>query len=123
MLAAAESVLGWRDDRRWLGREADRRISEEGHSLGWGGAAIQRHRRAGGELPDRCFLAYASRKGYARAIQMIARALDAGVPCGWVLVLGLALDQIFAWSIWRRMRQAVAKACHWQAHGLCWVRK
>ncbi len=31
---------------------------------------------------------------------------------------GLALDHIFAWSVWRRMHQAVAKACHWQAHGL-----
>ena len=40
-----------------------------------------------------------------------------------LLVLGIALDQIFAWSIWRRMHQAVAKACHWQAHGLCWVWK
>jgi SRSO17 transposase len=40
-----------------------------------------------------------------------------------LLVLGIALDQIFAWSIWRRMHQAVAKACHWQAHGLCWVGK
>ena len=40
-----------------------------------------------------------------------------------LLVLGIALDAIFAWSIWRRMHQAVAKACHWQARGLCWIWK
>jgi SRSO17 transposase len=40
-----------------------------------------------------------------------------------LLVLGIALEAIFAWSIWRRMHQAVAKACHWQARGLCWVCK
>jgi SRSO17 transposase len=40
-----------------------------------------------------------------------------------LLVMGIALDAIFAWSIWRRMHQAVAKACHWQARGLCWVWK
>jgi SRSO17 transposase len=38
-----------------------------------------------------------------------------------LLMLGIALDAIFAWSLWRRMHQAVAKACHWQARGLCWV--
>jgi SRSO17 transposase len=36
-----------------------------------------------------------------------------------LLVAGLALDSIFAWSFWRRMHQAVAKLCHWQARGLC----
>jgi SRSO17 transposase len=38
-----------------------------------------------------------------------------------LLVLGIELNHIFAWSIWRRMHQAVAKACHWQARGLCWI--
>lgn len=38
-----------------------------------------------------------------------------------LLMLGIALDQIFAWSFWRRMHQAVAKTCHWQARGLCFV--
>jgi hypothetical protein len=38
-----------------------------------------------------------------------------------LLSMGIALEHIFAWSIWRRMHQAVAKACQWQAHGLCWV--
>jgi SRSO17 transposase len=36
-----------------------------------------------------------------------------------LLVLGIALDQIFAWSFWRRMHQAVAKVCHWKARSLC----
>jgi hypothetical protein len=36
-----------------------------------------------------------------------------------LLMAGLALDAIFAWSFWRRMHQAVAKSCHWQARGLC----
>jgi SRSO17 transposase len=36
-----------------------------------------------------------------------------------LLVAGIALDSIFAWSFWRRMHQAVAKLCHWQARGLC----
>jgi SRSO17 transposase len=36
-----------------------------------------------------------------------------------LLVAGLALDSIFAWSFWRRMHQAVAKLCHWQGRGLC----
>ena len=36
-----------------------------------------------------------------------------------LLMAGLALDSIFAWSFWRRMHQAVAKLCHWQARGLC----
>jgi SRSO17 transposase len=36
-----------------------------------------------------------------------------------LLVAGLALDAIFAWSFWRRMHQAVAKLCHWKARGLC----
>jgi SRSO17 transposase len=36
-----------------------------------------------------------------------------------LLMLGITLGQIFAWSFWRRMHQAVAKACHWQARGLC----
>ena len=36
-----------------------------------------------------------------------------------LLKAGLALEPIFAWSVWRRMRQAVAKLCHWKARGLC----
>ena len=40
-----------------------------------------------------------------------------------LLVLGITLDAIFAWSLWRRMHQAIAKACHWQARRLCWVWK
>jgi SRSO17 transposase len=36
-----------------------------------------------------------------------------------LLMPGLALDAIFAWSFWRRVHQAVAKVCHWQARGLC----
>jgi SRSO17 transposase len=36
-----------------------------------------------------------------------------------LLVAGIALDSIFAWSFWRRMHQAVAKLCHRQARGLC----
>jgi hypothetical protein len=36
-----------------------------------------------------------------------------------LLVAGIALDHIFAWSFWRRMHQAVAKACHWKRRGLC----
>lgn len=36
-----------------------------------------------------------------------------------LLVAGLALDAIFAWSLWRRMHQAIARLCHWQARGLC----
>jgi hypothetical protein len=36
-----------------------------------------------------------------------------------LLVAGLALDAIFAWSCWRRLHQAVAKLCHWQGRGLC----
>jgi hypothetical protein len=27
---------------------------------------------------------------------------------------GLCLDFILSWSLWRRVHQAVAKACHWQ---------
>jgi hypothetical protein len=27
---------------------------------------------------------------------------------------GVALEHLFAWSLWRRVHQAVAKACHWQ---------
>ena len=36
-----------------------------------------------------------------------------------LLVAGRALDEIFAWSFWRRMHQAVAKACQWKRRGLC----
>jgi hypothetical protein len=36
-----------------------------------------------------------------------------------LLVLGIALDQIFAWSFWRRTHQGVAKLCHWKGRGLC----
>jgi SRSO17 transposase len=36
-----------------------------------------------------------------------------------LLTVGLALDAIFAWSVWRRMHQAVAKLCHWKARGFC----
>ena len=36
-----------------------------------------------------------------------------------VLVVGLALEPIFAWSVWRRIHQAVAKLCHWKARSLC----
>jgi SRSO17 transposase len=36
-----------------------------------------------------------------------------------LLVVGLALDAIFAWSVWRRIHQAVARLCHWKARGLC----
>ncbi len=36
-----------------------------------------------------------------------------------LLMLGIALEQVFAWSFWRRMHQAVAKACHWQGRRLC----
>jgi SRSO17 transposase len=36
-----------------------------------------------------------------------------------LLVAGLALDPIFAWSLWRRMHQTVAKLCHWQGRSLC----
>jgi SRSO17 transposase len=36
-----------------------------------------------------------------------------------LLMAGLALDAIFAWSVWRRMHQAVAKLCHWKARGFC----
>jgi hypothetical protein len=36
-----------------------------------------------------------------------------------LLVAGIALDSIFAWSFWRRMNQAVAKGCHWEGWGLC----
>ena len=36
-----------------------------------------------------------------------------------LLVAGLAFDAIFAWSLWRRMHQAIARLCHWQARGLC----
>jgi SRSO17 transposase len=38
-----------------------------------------------------------------------------------LVMMGISLEHIFAWSVWRRMHQAVAKACHWQARGLCWV--
>jgi hypothetical protein len=27
---------------------------------------------------------------------------------------GVALEHLFAWSLWRRIHQAVAKACHWR---------
>jgi SRSO17 transposase len=37
----------------------------------------------------------------------------------FLLVVGLALEPIFAWSVWRRVHQAVAKLCHWKARGLC----
>jgi hypothetical protein len=30
------------------------------------------------------------------------------------LTVGLALDHILHWSLWRRIHQAVAKACHWK---------
>jgi SRSO17 transposase len=36
-----------------------------------------------------------------------------------LLVVGLALEPIFAWSVWRRIHQAVAKLCHWKARSLC----
>jgi SRSO17 transposase len=36
-----------------------------------------------------------------------------------LLVMGIALDHIFAWSFWRRVHQAVAKTCHWKQRGLC----
>jgi SRSO17 transposase len=36
-----------------------------------------------------------------------------------LLTVGLALEPIFAWSVWRRMHQAVARLCHWKARGLC----
>jgi SRSO17 transposase len=36
-----------------------------------------------------------------------------------MLVAGTALAHIFAWSFWRRMHQAVAKACHWKTRGFC----
>ena len=32
------------------------------------------------------------------------------------LSAGLCLDLILSWSIWRRVHQAVAKACHWKRH-------
>jgi SRSO17 transposase len=36
-----------------------------------------------------------------------------------LLRVEIALEHIFAWSFWRRMHQAVAKACHWKGCGLC----
>jgi hypothetical protein len=27
---------------------------------------------------------------------------------------GIALDHLFGWSLWRRIHQAIAEACHWQ---------
>ena len=36
-----------------------------------------------------------------------------------LLVMGIALDHIFAWPYWRRIHQAVAKACHWQQREFC----
>jgi hypothetical protein len=27
---------------------------------------------------------------------------------------GLCVENILAWSLWRRLHQAVAKACHWK---------
>jgi hypothetical protein len=30
------------------------------------------------------------------------------------LAAGVALDHLFEWSLWRRIHQAVAKACHWR---------
>jgi hypothetical protein len=30
--------------------------------------------------------------------------------------VGLCLEFILAWSLWRRIHQAVAKACHWKRH-------
>jgi len=36
-----------------------------------------------------------------------------------LLTVGLAFEPIFAWSLWRRMHQAVAKICHWQAREFC----
>jgi SRSO17 transposase len=35
-----------------------------------------------------------------------------------LLVAGIALDEIFAWSFWRCTHQAVAKICHWKRRGL-----
>jgi hypothetical protein len=32
---------------------------------------------------------------------------------------GIAFEPVFAWSFWRRMHQATAKACHWEGRGLC----
>jgi len=32
------------------------------------------------------------------------------------LAAGVALEHLFAWSLWRRIHQAVAKACHWRRH-------
>jgi hypothetical protein len=26
------------------------------------------------------------------------------------------LEHLFGWSLWRRIHQAIAKACHWQRH-------
>jgi hypothetical protein len=30
------------------------------------------------------------------------------------LAAGIALDHLFAWSLWRRIHQSIAKACHWR---------
>jgi len=30
------------------------------------------------------------------------------------LSAGLCIDFILSWSLWRRVHQAVAKACHWK---------
>ena len=33
------------------------------------------------------------------------------------LSAGLCIDFILSWSLWRRVHQAVAKACHWKRQG------
>ena len=30
------------------------------------------------------------------------------------MTAGVCLEDILAWSLWRRLHQAVAKACHWK---------
>ena len=32
------------------------------------------------------------------------------------LSVGFCIDFILAWSLWRRIHQAAAKACHWKRH-------
>jgi hypothetical protein len=32
------------------------------------------------------------------------------------MTAGVCLEDILAWSLWRRLHQAVAKACHWKRH-------
>src|SRR3954449_3117609 len=52
----ARHLPGVRDrahrQRRWRAGGRRNELSEEGHALGWGGAAIQRHRGADRQLPD-----------------------------------------------------------------------